>query len=135
MQDAYIVTLQRILKALIRKSTVIKKLCKNLQLDDHGTIVINVYPIFANGVNLQENNVCTIIVGHYESVRQGNGVMTKNREGTCLTFDQVLAAAWKVDSSFTLSKLGFIDNLLPLKFNFCCHFFRASNKQQVSFPR
>jgi hypothetical protein len=52
-RDVIIVTLQRILKALIMRSSVIEKLCKDLQRDDHDNIVINVYPIFANSVNLQ----------------------------------------------------------------------------------
>jgi hypothetical protein len=97
-QDVYIATFQRILNSLIARSTVMKKLCENLQRDDDGNIIIDVHPIFANGVNLQGNNACTIVVGHYASVRQGKkGVMTESGEGTCLTFNQLRAAARRIE--------------------------------------
>lgn len=67
-RDVYIATLQRILNALIGRSTVIMKLCEKLQRDNNGNIVINAHPIYANGVYLQDNQ------GH-------NGVMTENGEG------------------------------------------------------
>ena len=118
-EDVYIATLQHILKALIERSPVIKKLCTNLQLDDNDNFVIDVHPIFATTVNLEDNTVCKIVVGHYASVRQGNyGVMTEKGEGTCLTFDQLLAAARKIDPAFNLRRLGFTEDLLPLKFPF-----------------
>ena len=118
-QDVYIATFRRILNALIARSTVMKKLCDKLHRDDDGNIIIDVHPIFANGVNLQGNNACTIVVGHYASVRQGKkGVMTESGEGTCLTFNQLLAAARRIDSSFTLRNLGFTEDVLPLKFGF-----------------
>jgi hypothetical protein len=118
-EDVYIATLQCILKALIGRSPVIKKLCKNLQLDNNGNLVIDVHPIFANTVNLEDNTVCLIVVGHYASVRQGiYGVMTEKGEATCLTFDQLLAAARTIDPGFNLCHLGFTEDLLPLKFPF-----------------
>ena len=118
-QDVYIATFQRILNSLIARSTVMKKLCENLQRDDDGNIIIDVHPIFANGVNLQGNNACTIVVGHYASVRQGKkGVMTESGEGTCLTFNQLRAAARRIDPSFTLLDIAFTEDVLPLKFGF-----------------
>ena len=44
-QDVYIATFRRILNALIERSTVMKKLCENLQRDDDGNIIIDVHPI------------------------------------------------------------------------------------------
>jgi hypothetical protein len=118
-QDVYIATFRRILNALIERSTVMKKLCDKLQRDNDGNIIIDVHPIFANGVNVQGNNACTIVVGHYASVRQGKkGIMTEKGEGTCLTFNQLLAAARTVDPSFTLRNFGFSEDVLPLKFGF-----------------
>ena len=118
-QDVYIATFRRILNALIERSTVMKKLCDKLQRDNDGNIIIDVHPIFANGVNVQGNNACTIVVGHYASVRQGKkGIMTERGEGTCLTFNQLLAAARTVDPSFTLRNFGFSEDVLPLKFGF-----------------
>lgn len=50
-QDVYIATFRSILNAMIERSTVMRKLCENLQRDDNGNIIIDVHPIFANGVN------------------------------------------------------------------------------------
>jgi hypothetical protein len=44
--------------------------------------------------------------------------MTESGEGTCLTFNQLLAAARRIDSSFTLRNIAFTEDVLPLKFEF-----------------
>jgi hypothetical protein len=91
------------LEALIERDPDVATICTDLPRSDNGTgrFIIDSHPTFnysANGTGM---------IGHYGSDAQGTeGVMTKNGDATCLTFDQLLAAGQKINPNWTLRDLG-----------------------------
>ena len=103
------------LEALIERDPDVATICTDLPRSDNGTGRFNIdsHPTFnysANGTGM---------IGHYGSDAQGTeGVMTKNGDATCLTYDQLLAAGQKINPNWTLRDLGYTDDLAPVKFPF-----------------
>jgi hypothetical protein len=119
-RNVFIDTFRRILEALIKRNPAVKTLCKDLLRSDDGTIVVDSHPTHENSANVRDSGgKCTALVGHYASDCQGiEGVTTEDGEATCLTFDQYLAAARTIDSTYTLLRLTYTDDLAPIKFPF-----------------